>query len=336
MNEFFKSILMGINGFVGNYGWSIVLFTLLIRVVLFPFDYKSRVSMRQMTKLQPQIAALQKKYAKDPDKLNQKTSELYRKERINPMSSCLPMLITLPLLWIMFDAMRMVANENLVQQVISILQGQTPDVQGWLWVKNIWMPDSPFAAIVPNQAALTAIPSNIWTAAFQALGEGINNLPVMADGTMLTLESFANENLRATIPNIVATMEMLPGYQEATHVAFNVNWIIVQLQWMTHGNGFFILPILSAVTQYLMTILQPTQTPAADDASAQAAQSTNNMMKWFFPLFSLWICSSYNAVFAIYWVTSNVVAAAQTFVINAMLDAKDKKQAALREEDAIK
>ena len=150
MNEFLKSILDGIYSLVGNYGWSIVLFTMLIRLVLMPFDYKSRVSMRKTTKLQPQINALQKKYAKDQEKLNQKMSELYRKEKINPLSSCLPMLLTLPILYAMFAAMRMIANEQLIQQTFSILQGHEPVLEGWLWVKNVWMPDSPFAAAISS------------------------------------------------------------------------------------------------------------------------------------------------------------------------------------------
>ena len=337
MNEFFKNILVGINSVVGNYGWSIVLFTLLIRLICFPFDFKSRSSMRRMTKLQPQMAALQKKYAKDPDKLNAKTAELYRKEHINPLSSCLPMLISMPILFIMFAAMRMVANENLVQQVFSILQGQTPKLESWLWVKNVWMPDSPFAGVLPNASALTAIPTDIWTAAFNALGDAAANLPTLIDGTVLTAESFATANLSATITNIVATMETIPLYQEATQVAFNVNWIIVNLQWMVQTNGYFILPVLSAVTQYLMTVLQPTtQAAAGNDAQAQSAESMNTMMKWFFPLFSLWICCSYNAVFAIYWVVSNIIAAGTTVLINMILDAKEKKQVANAEEVVIK
>ena len=96
MNEFLKGILDGINTVIGNYGWSIVVFTLLLRIVLFPFDYKSRVSMRKTTKLQPQLAALQKKYANDKEKLNRKMSELYKKEKINPLSSCLPRLLPDP------------------------------------------------------------------------------------------------------------------------------------------------------------------------------------------------------------------------------------------------
>ena len=112
MNEFLKGILDGINVLFGNYGWSIIVFTVLIRVVLFPFDYKSRVSMRKTTKIQPQMAALQKKYANDKEKLNKKMAELYKKEHINPLSGCLPVLLTMPILFAMFAAMRMIAEEG--------------------------------------------------------------------------------------------------------------------------------------------------------------------------------------------------------------------------------
>ena len=120
--QFLADILGGINSVLGNYGWSIMVFTLLIRLVLMPFDYKSRVSMRRMSDLQPQIAVLQKKYAKDQAKLNQKTSELYKKERINPLSGCLPLLLSYPILIAMFTAMRSFANQQVVKQILEILQ----------------------------------------------------------------------------------------------------------------------------------------------------------------------------------------------------------------------
>ena len=113
INEFLKTILEWIYGFVGNYGWAVVLFTLLVRLIVMPFDYKSRVGMRKMQKIAPMQAKLQKKYEKDPDKMNKKLQELYREQRVNPLSSCLPMLISLPILIAMFTAMRMVANEHL-------------------------------------------------------------------------------------------------------------------------------------------------------------------------------------------------------------------------------
>ncbi|MDO4482888.1 MAG: YidC/Oxa1 family membrane protein insertase [Clostridia bacterium] len=323
MNEFLCSILNGINGFVGNYGWAVVVFTLLIRLVLMPFDYKSRVSMRNMTKVQPQIAAIQKKYAKDQEKMNQKLSELYRKEKINPIGGCLPMLLTLPILYAMFGAMRMVANQNLINQVFAMLQGQEPVLESWLWIKNIWVADSPFASVWPDHNALRMITdASLWQNAFAALGNGAANLPAELG---LTMESFASGNLNGTIESIFSFLATQPAYQAMTAGIpglTNMNLWITSITVMQHYNGLFILPLLAAGTQYLMTLVQPTA-PAGD---AQQ-QSTGNFMKWFFPLFSLWICSSYNAIFSIYWVTSNVIASVQNWGINKYLDAKDKKNA---------
>ena len=323
MNEFLKGILDGINTVIGNYGWSIVVFTLLLRIVLFPFDYKSRVSMRKTTKLQPQLAALQKKYANDKEKLNRKMSELYKKEKINPLSSCLPMLLTLPILFAMWTALRIIANEQMVSQVFTILQGQTPTMEGWLWVKNLWMPDSPFAAAWPDLNSLQLIPADIWQNAYNAL---------IAQGVTLPAEityDFAG-NLQGTIQAIYAAMEKMPEYVTATSnvPGWSFNLLLTQVDLKTMYNGFFILPILAAVTQYLMTVLQPTQPTGTEN---QQAAGTGNFMKWFFPLFSLFVCSSYNAAFSLYWVMGNIIAAVQNIGINWYLDNKEKREAAIGE-----
>lgn len=323
MNEFLKGILDGINTVIGNYGWSIVVFTLLLRIVLFPFDYKSRVSMRKTTKLQPQLAALQKKYANDKEKLNRKMSELYKKEKINPLSSCLPMLLTLPILFAMWTALRIIANEQMVSQVFTILQGQTPAMEGWLWVKNLWMPDSPFAAAWPDLNSLQLIPADIWQNVYNAL---------IAQGVTLPAEityDFAG-NLQGTIQAIYAYMEKMPEYVTATSnvPGWSFNLLLTQVDLKTMYNGFFILPILAAVTQYLMTVLQPTQPTGTEN---QQAAGTGNFMKWFFPLFSLFICSSYNAAFSLYWVMGNIIAAVQNIGINWYLDNKEKREAAIGE-----
>ena len=105
MTSIFESVLNGIYSFVGNYGWSVVIFTLLVRLVLLPLDVQSRKSMRALSKVQPKAMELQKKYANDKDKLNRKISELYKKEHVNPLMGCLPMLLQLVVLFIMFNYM---------------------------------------------------------------------------------------------------------------------------------------------------------------------------------------------------------------------------------------
>ncbi len=320
MNEFLKGILDGINSIIGNYGWSVVVFTLLIRLVIMPFDYKSRRGMRKMNKLQPQVAVLQKKYANDKEKLNKKMSELYQKEKVNPLSSCLPMLLTMPILFAMFAAMRMVAGEHMAAQVFDILQGNEPVMEGWLWIQNIWMPDSPFNAAWPDMNNLRMVEAGHWLAAFNALGENAANLPIA-----LTADSFSGANLNATIELINTHLQTMPAYVEATAKlpGWSFNLWIAQLDVMQHFNGWFVLPIMAALSQVLMTKAQPM--PAAEGQNGQQ-QNTGAFMKWFFPLFSLFICSSYNAIFSLYWVAANIIATVQNVLINKYLDMKEKQE----------
>ncbi len=101
--------LKWINGFVGNYGWSIILLTLLINIVIFPLRHKSVVSMRKMQQLQPRVKAIQARYAglkaTDPakQKMNQELMELYKTAGVNPASGCVPMLLTMPVLFAFYS-----------------------------------------------------------------------------------------------------------------------------------------------------------------------------------------------------------------------------------------
>ncbi len=105
-----------LHGFVGNYGWSITLLTILINVVLFPLNHKSVVSMRKMQEIQPETKAIQERYAKlkstDParQKMNQELMALYRDRGVNPASGCIPILLTLPV-FLAFYAMLQTAIE---------------------------------------------------------------------------------------------------------------------------------------------------------------------------------------------------------------------------------
>jgi YidC/Oxa1 family membrane protein insertase len=93
-----------INGYVGNYGWSIIVLTVIINLLIFPLRHKSVVAMRKMQEIQPEVKAIQDRYAKlkvsDParQKMNQELMELYRQRGVNPAAGCVPMLLPFPVL----------------------------------------------------------------------------------------------------------------------------------------------------------------------------------------------------------------------------------------------
>ena len=264
MNEFLFGILQWVHSWVGSYGWSMVVFTILIRLVLTPLDVKSRVSMRKTTKLQPQLAALQKKYANDKEKLNAKTAELYKKEHVNPLSSCLPLLLTWPILIAVFGAMRLAANKELLVQLGQILNNEAPQLERWLWIRNLWMPDSLFAASMPDLNTLRQIPTDQWVTWFKSLDQ--SNLPVLMKDLSLTVDSFGSDTLAATIQQIVEAMKQNPVYVDAVAVkpGWTFNLLITQFSLVNSFNGLLLLPVLSAASQIFMTkIMSGSQTPAA-------------------------------------------------------------------------
>lgn len=89
-------VMEKIHKVVGNWGWSIVLVTLLIKLLFYKFSEMSYRSMAKMRQLQPKIAQLKEKYGDDRQKMSQATMELYRKEKVNPLGGCLPILVQIP------------------------------------------------------------------------------------------------------------------------------------------------------------------------------------------------------------------------------------------------
>ena len=125
--------LKWIHAFVGNYGWSIIGLTILINLTIFPLRHKSVVSMRKMQQLQPQLKAIQDRYAglkvTDParQKMNTEVMNLYRERGVNPASGCVPMLLTLPVLFAFY---------SLLSQSIE-LRGASFG----LWLHDLSVPD---------------------------------------------------------------------------------------------------------------------------------------------------------------------------------------------------
>lgn len=332
------SVIEWIYSLIHNHGWSIVIFTILVRMVLMPLDISSRKGMRKMSKIQPQLNAIQKKYANDKAKMQQKQSELMRKERYNPLSGCLPLLIQMPILFAMFGAMRNIANENIVAQVFTFLKGETPVYEGWLWVKNIWMADSLFASVAPNLNVLQTIGGDVWQSIWSALASAdqqaiIQNLARHVPDFAGTLEFAAADALKTAIPQIQAALAQMPAYiaQTAPMKGFeNINLILFSFKVFEQFNGLTLLPVLSGLSQLLMTKVNP-QAAGQAAPNAQGGQpGMGNFMKYFFPIFSVYITLTSNAAFALYWVVSNLIATVMSYFINLYFERKDHMEAAAK------
>ena len=105
-SEYLYKFLQLLHDVIGDWGLTIIALTVIIRLVLHPLNAKQMRSMQQMQRLQPRLKVLQEKYADDRDALSRETMALYKENHVNPASGCLPLLIQLPILILLFNVLR--------------------------------------------------------------------------------------------------------------------------------------------------------------------------------------------------------------------------------------
>jgi YidC/Oxa1 family membrane protein insertase len=112
---------------IPSYALAILLMTLFIRLILYPLNNKQLVSSKKMQEIQPQIAEIQKKYKKSPEIANQEIIKLYRKHNVNPMSGCLPILVQMPIIIALFQALRLFEYTNVGAAFFWVPHLKDPD-----------------------------------------------------------------------------------------------------------------------------------------------------------------------------------------------------------------
>ncbi len=175
---FSKATLWGLKAMyqlIPNYGVCIIIFSILIKIIIWPLTHKQYSSMAAMQRVQPQLTTLRAKYKGDPARLNKEMMKLYKEEKINPMGGCLPMLLQIPLLWALFTVFRS-----------TIEFRQAPFA---LWIHDLSLPDYvftlPFA--IPIYGSQFAI------------------LPILMAAT-----TFYQTKMTMTDPNQKAMLYMMP------------------------------------------------------------------------------------------------------------------------------
>ena len=326
LNSLLLTLIKGLHVIINNYAVTIIVFTLLIKVAIMPLNLKSRKSTQRMQLVQPKMKELQEKYKNDQEKLNQKMQELYRKEGVSPMGGCLPMIVSMFVLFAMFYALRTFANEQLVTQFLTFYHNPTIDpstlTDSFLWIKNLWMPDSPFATYLPDVQSLQLVEFDVWNRI---------SAEMAAAGTIPQALQFADRNAMMTYVNeVVAPFIASDAY--APYVApitglGNLNILgIIKFTIYKFGNGWFILPILSVLTQIFMQNMTMAQTMAANPQAGN--QKT---MLYVMTFMSLYFCAIYNSAFALYWVISNVYALVEHVLFDRYFKAQDRKAATAEE-----
>ena len=136
IRQFLTFLLNTTDKYVWNFVVSIIIVTILIKIMLLPLTLKQDKSMKEMKKLQPELEKIKEKYANDKQMLNIKTMELYKEHKVNPLGGCLPLLLQLPILFALFGVLR---------------NGIIPKDSSFLWLK-LSVPDPFYVLPVLNGA----------------------------------------------------------------------------------------------------------------------------------------------------------------------------------------
>ena len=136
-------VLNFFHSFIPNYGVAIILLTILVRILFWPLTHKSTVGMRKMQEIQPLMKDIQTKYKDNPQRLQQETWALYKEHKVNPMSSCLPMLVQIPVFIALFTVLRSAVELRYAP---------------FLWISDLSEPERLFASWFPIGGGLNVLP----------------------------------------------------------------------------------------------------------------------------------------------------------------------------------
>ena len=291
------SFLMLLYKLTNSYVLAIVIFTILVKLVLFPLSIKSKKSMMKTQALQGKMQQIQKQYGKDKERYNQEVQKLYEKEGVNPMGGCLWSLLPLPILWGVYAIVRkpLFYMYGLAAEQVTAVQDAVEKVAGAI---------SGNAAYVEMKVAnLLSTDGAALDAAKGALGEAADKLNTVIDFHFLGI-----------------------NLSETPTLKFWTNG------WSWSSIGLFLIPILVAVVSIFSSIVsQKTNAMTQADEKKPADASTRSMLIMM-PLMYLWFGFIMPAGMCIYMMISVLLQVVQDIIASKMLRKKFAEMRAEQEE----
>ena len=332
LSNLIGKLIYALYQWIGNFGWTVVVFTIFLKILLSPLDIWQKHTMlknnRAMKIITPELEKLKKTYANAPDVLQQKQMELYKKNGYSMMGGCLPAILTIVIFFIVFSGFNAAVryeNERIVYELTTQYQAiveETPEIteeeldqkmvaayneekQSWLWIKNVFMSDT-YANPVPTFDKF--------------VGRGLGQI----SATLPDETRFLN----------VAHTRYDNGYDAVLKPAME-SYNKSKFFDMKHWNGYFILPFISiALSIFSVKISKTTQPEMPDQTDENGNPKGQGMMKimnWMMPIMMGVFALFYSAAFCIYMVMNSLI----TVVFNLVYNRIAKKQDERMEEERL-
>ena len=287
----FAALLRLFYNLTGSYGVAIILFTLVIKLILLPFQMKSKKSMIRMSRMNGKIQEIQKKYANNQVKMQEEIQKFYAEEGVSPMSGCLWSFIPLPILLALYSIIRqpithfMMLSEDVVEKLISAVTSAGMSLESIVQMKD--------GAAIVKEGVTQLMPYgqiNLVKAASQ--------MPELTGG----IDGWINVNYNFLGMDLTST-----PWEAVKNFTFTAAVI-----------GLILIPILAGGSQLLFSWLTMKQQPTPDGPGAGSTKSMMYMM----PLMSVYFAFIMPAALGVYWIAQSVISLVQEQILGKFYNKK--------------
>ncbi|MBE6953946.1 MAG: YidC/Oxa1 family membrane protein insertase [Ruminococcaceae bacterium] len=280
-----------------NFGIAIILFTVITKILLFPLQLKSKKGMIDQQRIAPQLAALEKKYRNNKQKYSEEVQKLYKKEGVSMMGGCLPTLLMLVVILGLYGPIYRPIHYLMVDKnadTVAALSNQL----------SVDYANGAYLGDTGEDSAIVKVNKQIEAGRVDEL----------------TLSQALNGN----VERVQALIGAPEGYAGLFEIDFNFFGLNLGIQpSYSPFNIQALLPIISAITAYLMSMLtQKLNAASVNNSAAAQAANTSKMMLYFMPIMSLVIGFTLPAGLTLYWIVNNILSAIQEPIL--MIIAKKK------------
>ena len=355
MAKYMITINNALGGGVASFGWTVVLFTVILRLILSPLDIWQKVISRRnnkaMDRMKPQLEALQARYADDKQRLQQEQMALYKKEKYSTMGMCLPTIVTFVVFFVVFAGFRQMVGYQFAKDYKECVKAYNTSIAEQIEANKDadYIVDNGDGKWDIDDVAKTESGADFYAAAKKNAQHAVYNVYYSED--QVTIRSFlwiknifVSDNWAQAVPDF-ATVTGQKGMATSKLTGITIDeYNDVMADVLGTGgygkdgkwNGLLILPILSIALSFLSTKLlsgsqaqppAPPQDAQGEGAEkAQSQQQTMKMMQYVMPIMMGVFALFYSGAFALYMFTSSLCAILFQLTFNLIAKLVDKSR----------
>lgn len=355
MAKFMITINNALGGGVASFGWTVVLFTVILRLILSPLDIWQKVISRRnnkaMERMKPQLEALQARYADDKQRLQQEQMALYKKEKYSTMGMCLPTIVTFVVFFVVFAGFRQMVGYQFAKDYKECVKAYNTSIAEQIEANKDadYIVDNGDGKWDIDDVAKTESGADFYAAAKKNAQQAVYNVYYSED--QVTIRSFlwiknifVSDNWAQAVPDF-ATVTGQKGMATSKLTGITIDeYNDVMADVLGTGgygkdgkwNGLLILPTLSIALSFLSTKLlsgsqaqppAPPQDAQGEGAEkAQSQQQTMKMMQYVMPIMMGVFALFYSGAFALYMFTSSLCAILFQLTFNLIAKLVDKSR----------